>query len=129
VTNESKYLGDIVHLGAGTGDPGVSRMSDEELTAVDKLGPYWKLLWYEYALRRSAGLDPEDSVRWSMRRVVSRELDPVLALIGGYDPHSDDMTGMLAGMLLETLKATGEELFQTLQSTDGWRPGTDGMGW
>jgi hypothetical protein len=97
---------------------------------LEQLNPYMNLFVYEYALRREAGLDPKEAVRWSFRRVLPPPdgLHPVLALIAGYKVEPGEWESQ-ALAFLQTLIGSADKTWRGLQATQGWRPGTVGMGW
>ena len=97
---------------------------------LDQLNSYWRLVVYEYALRREAGLEAKEAVRWSLRRVLPPPdgLHPALAMIAGY-PVDLESWQEEASSLLRTVIAAGDKSWQTLREKEGWRPGTIGMGW
>jgi hypothetical protein len=97
---------------------------------IQQLNRYSKLVGYEYALRREAGLEPREAVRWSLRRVLPPPdgLHPAIALIAGYEVE----TGLWedqATALLRTLIVSCERAWVAMKNNDAWRPGTTGMGW
>jgi hypothetical protein len=96
----------------------------------EQLHPYMRLVIYEYALRREAGLDGKEAVRWSLRRVLPPPdgLHPVLALIAGYKVESEPWAPQAAA-LLQALIVDGDKNWHLLQKNGEWRPGTVGMGW
>ncbi len=99
-------------------------------SASEQVAPYLNLIAYEYALRRNAGLEPKEAVRWSLRRVMPPPdgLHPVVALIAGYEADVDTW-GAEAMQFLEGLIVTLEEAWHRKRNAPGWRPGTVGMGW
>jgi hypothetical protein len=105
-----------------------------QITADDdptqQLGRYSKLLAYEYALRRAAGLEPRDAVRWSLRRVLPPPdgLHPAIALIAGYEVETA-VWGDQATELLRTLITGCENSWIAMRNNEAWLPGTTGMGW
>ncbi len=104
-------------------------MAQNDADPLDQLNPYLDLIWYEYALRREAGLEPQESAQFSFRRVLPTEgLHSVLAIIAGYGPGEPADQGM-AELLLETMIALAEGAWQEFQQIPDWRPGTVGMGW
>jgi len=102
----------------------------EECDPADQLNPYMPLFAYEYALRREAGLDAKEAVRWSLRRVLPPPdgLHPVLAMISGYKV-APGVWELQASTLLRSLIAAGDKNWHVLRGMGGWRPGTVGMGW
>jgi hypothetical protein len=96
----------------------------------EQLHPYLRLITYEYALRREAGLEAKEAVRWSLRRVLPPPdgLHPALAMIAGYKVESDIWDAQAAS-LLHALIVDGDRNWHNLQQSDGWLPGTVGMGW
>ena len=88
------------------------------------------LFVYEYALRREAGLDPKEAVRWSFRRVLPPPdgLHPVLALIAGYKVEAGEWEAQ-ALTFLQNLISSADRTWRNLQMSQDWRPGTVGMGW
>jgi hypothetical protein len=97
---------------------------------LDQLGPYWRIIVYEYALRREAGLEAKEALRWSFRRVLPPPdgLHPVVAMIAGYEVERG-LWEAQASSLVRTLIVAGDRSWHTLREKDGWRPGTLGMGW
>ena len=97
---------------------------------IEQLNRYSTLLGYEYALRREAGLEPRDAVRWSLRRVLPPPdgLHPAIALIAGYEADAA-IWGEQASELLRVLMAGCEKSWTTMRNNEVWRPGTAGMGW
>ena len=95
----------------------------------EQLHPYMRLIAYEYSLRREAGLEPKEAVRWSLRRVLPPPdgLHPVLAMIAGYKVDADVWDREAAG-LLHALIVDGDRTWHGLQQCEDWRPGTVGMG-
>ena len=78
---------------------------DEGADPLDQLNPYLDLIWYEYALRREAGLEPKEAVQFSFRRVLPTDgLHPVLAIIAGYGAGGPP-DEVMAELLLETMIA------------------------
>jgi hypothetical protein len=108
----------------------LQRHVDDASDPVDQLKPYMSLITYEYTLRRAAGLEAKEAVRWSFRRVLPPPdgLHPILAMIAGYKVEQG-VWERQASMLLKTMIVTGEKALQELRDTEGWRPGTVGMGW
>jgi hypothetical protein len=102
----------------------------EEGDPIDQLEPYMSLIVYEYALRREAGLEPKEAVRWSLRRVLPPPdgLHPVLAMIAGYKV-APGVWDAQASALLRGLISTGDKNWHGLRGVEGWRPGSVGMGW
>jgi hypothetical protein len=96
----------------------------------DQLNPYWRIIVYEYALRREAGLEAKEALRWACRRVLPppEGLHPVVAMIAGY-PVEGELWERQASSLLRTLIVAGDKSWHHLREKDGWRPGTVGMGW
>jgi hypothetical protein len=102
---------------------------DEGVDPLDQLNPYLDLIWYEYALRREAGLEPQEAVQFSFRRVLHSEgLHPVLAIIAGYGV-GEPADKVMAELLLENMIDLAEGAWQEFQQIPDWRPGTVGMGW
>jgi hypothetical protein len=97
---------------------------------IEQLNRYSTLLGYEYALRREAGLEPRDAVRWSLRRVLPPPdgLHPAIALIAGYQAETA-IWGDQASELLRILIAGCEKSWTAMRNNELWRPGTAGMGW
>jgi hypothetical protein len=103
---------------------------DDASDLLEQLNRYMNLIVYEYALRREAGLEAKEAVRWSLRRVLPPPdgIHPVLGMIAGYevDPGAGEMevVRFLQGLILTLDKA-----WHSLQGMPGWSPGTLGMGW
>jgi hypothetical protein len=108
----------------------LQRQPTDVTDPLDQLNPYMNLFVYEYALRREAGLDPKEAVRWSFRRVLPPPdgLHPVLALIAGYKVDAGEWESQ-ALKFLQTLIPSADRTWRGMQATEGWRPGTVGMGW
>jgi hypothetical protein len=108
----------------------LQRRTTDATDPLEQLNPYMNLFVYEYALRRAAGLEPKEAIRWSFRRVLPPPdgLHPVLALIAGYKLEAGDWESQ-ALLFLQTLISSAERTMRGLQATEGWRPGTVGMGW
>src|SRR5664279_3456973 len=108
----------------------LQRRTEPAEDPLEQLSPYMNLFVYEYALRREAGLDAKEAVRWSFRRVLPPPdgLHPVLALIAGYKVESDQCEAQ-ALAFLQNLIGSADHTWRSLQATQGWRPGTVGMGW
>src|ERR1700676_3773343 len=108
----------------------LQRRHVDSYSAHDQVAPYMNLIAYEYALRRHAGLEAKEAVRWSLRRVMPPPdgLHPVVALIAGYEADMDAWGGE-AMLFLESLIATLDDAWQRQRQKPGWRPGTLGMGW
>lgn len=104
--------------------------TDPATDALDQLNRYMSLIVYEYVLRREAGLEAKEAVRWSFRRVLPPPdgLHPILAMIAGYKVESDVPDSDTA-RLLHTVIVACDRQWRNLQGMDGWRPGTIGMGW
>jgi hypothetical protein len=98
--------------------------------ALDQVHHYWQYFVYEYALRREAGLEAREAVRWSLRRILPppEGLHPAVAVVAGYRVPPDDSTQMTP-MLLQAVINAGEQALNALRATDGWQAGTTGMGW
>ncbi len=105
-------------------------MTFDDLDPREQLRPYLGLFAYEYSLRREAGLEPKEAVRWSLRRVLPPPdgLQPVLAVLAGY-PVGKGCWEDEAAHLLQALIVSGDRNWQSLREREGWRPGTVGMGW
>lgn len=94
----------------------------------EQLAPYMPLLWFEFMLRRAAGLDPMDAVIWSLRRILPKEgLHETLAVAAFYS--ADPLQEIQATIVVETIANVGEEMFQKFRKRDDWRPGVDGLPW
>jgi hypothetical protein len=108
----------------------LQRRTEHAPDPLEQLNPYMNLFVYEYALRREAGLDAKEAVRWSFRRVLPPPdgLHPVLALIAGYKVESGEWEKQ-ALTFLQNLIGSADQTWRSLQMTQGWRPGTVGMGW
>lgn len=108
----------------------LQRRTEHAPDPLEQLNPYMNLFVYEYALRREAGLDAKEAVRWSFRRVLPPPdgLHPVLALIAGYKVESGEWEKQ-ALSFLQNLIGSADQTWRNLQLTQGWRPGTVGMGW
>jgi len=115
---------------ADTGDMALQRHLGDASDPIDQLGPYMNLIAYEYALRREAGLEAKEAVRWSFRRVLPPPdgLHPVLAMIAGY-PVESGTWDTQASTLLQNLIISGDKTWHSFQAMKDWRPGTVGMGW
>ncbi len=105
-------------------------MTFDDWDPREQLRPYLGLFAYEYSLRREAGLDPKEAVRWSLRRVLPPPdgLQPILAILAGY-PVEPGCREEQAASLLQALIISGDRNWQSLREREGWRPGTVGMGW
>jgi hypothetical protein len=120
----------------------VGGMVDEDLMAllrqtmpedddpIHLLNGYSRLIGYEYALRREAGLEPKDAIRWTLRRVLPPPdgLHPAIALIAGYEVERGVWEDQ-ASSLMRTLIVSCDKSWLALRKVEGWQPGTIGMGW
>ena len=108
----------------------IRRLIPAEDDPIEYLGRYSKLLGYEYALRRAAGLEPRDAVRWSLRRVLPPPdgLHPAIALLAGYEVETALWRDQ-ASELLRMLIAACENSWTAMRDNETWQPGTMGMGW
>jgi len=106
------------------------RLTTTDDDPIQYLDRYSKLVVYEYALRREAGLEPKEAVRWSLRRVLPPPdgLHPAIALIAGYEVETA-VWGDQASELLRTLIAGCERSWVAMRKNETWRPGAAGMGW
>ena len=104
--------------------------SFEDWDPREQLHPYMRLVTYEYVLRREAGLDPKEAVRWSLRRVLPPPdgLHPVLSMIAGYKVEPGVWESQAAA-LLQALIVDGDKNWNNLKQHEEWIPGTVGMGW
>lgn len=102
----------------------------EDDDPIHLLNGYSRLIGYEYALRREAGLEPKEAVRWTLRRVLPPPdgLHPAIAMIAGYEVERGVWEEQ-ASSLMRTLIVSCDRSWQALRKIEGWQPGTTGMGW
>jgi hypothetical protein len=102
----------------------------EDDDPIQLLNGYSKIIGYEYALRREAGLDPKEAIRWTLRRVLPPPdgLHPAVALIAGYDVERGVWEDQ-ASAIMRTLIVSCDRSWHAVRNLDGWQPGTTGMGW
>jgi hypothetical protein len=102
----------------------------EDDDPIALLNGYSRLIGYEYSLRREAGLEPKDAIRWTLRRVLPPPdgLHPAIAMIAGYEVEPGVWEEQ-ASSLMRTLIVSCDRSWHAVQKVDGWQPGTTGMGW